>query len=291
MKLTLSTTHSNRLFRPKSHISSGIHLTHNPYHIVGYINCGTKRIQIGNHIEEIGQGDIYYLGNGNYYNEEIICPKRGLFDQTIFVFTNELMRTISKHVLTFAKVDPPRKVRSRSINSRMVSHESACAEIREFMREVNGYLRRHSSQEYGSSPLNQIKFYGLILLLMTCENSLLRPHIYSPTLLRSNNIAEIVRANLFTPTKVDELAALCNLTPSSFKRNFASLFGDSPHRWINSQRLAHARTLLCSPNISIKTISNRSGFVSESHFIRLFKSQYGTTPANYRRQYLADELK
>lgn len=44
----------------------------------------------------------------------------------------------------------------------------------------------------------------------------------------------------------------------------------------------HSRLLLISTNKSISEIGMECNFPNTSHFIKLFKKQYGQTPATYR---------
>ena len=102
---------------------------------------------------------------------------------------------------------------------------------------------------------------------------------------------KVVINNMLNPITIDQLAELCGLTTSKFKRKFKAYFGTSPHKWITLQRLGHAKMLLLNSTISIKEVTFACGFVSPSHFIRLFKAQYGITPAALRSALLNRALK
>ena len=104
-------------------------------------------------------------------------------------------------------------------------------------------------------------------------------------------ICEVVLNNLLRPTTIDQLAARCGVSPSSFKRKFKLLFGEPPHKWLTRQRLAHAKTLLLDSTLSVKEIGFACGFASPSHFVRSFKAHFGTTPAALRSALLNRALK
>jgi AraC-like DNA-binding protein len=48
--------------------------------------------------------------------------------------------------------------------------------------------------------------------------------------------------------------------------------------------------LLVSTTKSVSEIGNECTFPNTSHFIKLFKKEYGNTPAAYRAMYRAEEL-
>jgi two-component system response regulator YesN len=56
--------------------------------------------------------------------------------------------------------------------------------------------------------------------------------------------------------------------------------------YLLSLRLAYARALLEHPTLSIKEVVRASGFATGSTFYRLFRSQVGITPCEYRDQQL-----
>ncbi|WP_170223294.1 helix-turn-helix domain-containing protein [Nonomuraea turkmeniaca] len=72
-------------------------------------------------------------------------------------------------------------------------------------------------------------------------------------------------------------------------RHMQRLFQQEGHTvsgWIQQQRLERCRRALADPqmdNLPISVIAGRWGFVSDSHFNRLFHRTYGMPPAGYRR--------
>jgi AraC-like DNA-binding protein len=78
------------------------------------------------------------------------------------------------------------------------------------------------------------------------------------------------------------LAQKCNRSLTAFKKEFKKRFNEPPHQWCIHQRLAHARLLLVSSGKSVNQIGNECNFPNTSHFIKLFKKEYGTTPVAYR---------
>ncbi|GAA2133812.1 hypothetical protein GCM10009760_10360 [Kitasatospora kazusensis] len=62
--------------------------------------------------------------------------------------------------------------------------------------------------------------------------------------------------------------------------------GTSPARWIRDERLARCRAELGDPGLDhlpVAVIGERSGLYGASHFSRLFRDRYGTTPRDYRK--------
>lgn len=82
---------------------------------------------------------------------------------------------------------------------------------------------------------------------------------------------------------VRELAEIAGRSLSSFKREFAQHFGESPARWMLRQRLVDAKWQLAYTPKSIADIAYGLGFESISHFDKAFKRQFTITPSAYRK--------
>lgn len=71
----------------------GIQSHQNSRHGIGFLVRGRKYIYYGDARCEINRGDIFYLGVGNYYFENIPEADRN-FEQIIFYYTQEQLARI-----------------------------------------------------------------------------------------------------------------------------------------------------------------------------------------------------
>lgn len=92
----------------------------------------------------------------------------------------------------------------------------------------------------------------------------------------------IVESNKLNKLTVEELAFLCNMSVSSFKRFFVKHYNQSPIKWFQDQRLQHAAMLLKSKKKRPSDIYLDIGYENLSSFIQAFKSKYGLTPRQYK---------
>ena len=81
---------------------------------------------------------------------------------------------------------------------------------------------------------------------------------------------------------IDDMADACCLSVSTFKRRFRTRYSTSPHRWLLSQRLRIAHTLILTTTLSITDLAAVCGFRNASHFIAQFRRRYSTTPMHLR---------
>ena len=93
----------------------------------------------------------------------------------------------------------------------------------------------------------------------------------------------VVSAHCYAPLQVAELASLCAMSVSTFKRHFKKVYGSAPAQWLTEVRLRHARSMLRHSDRSVREIGEASGYRDVSTFIRAFRRAFGTTPNGYRR--------
>lgn len=92
-----------------------------------------------------------------------------------------------------------------------------------------------------------------------------------------------IMGTILTPTSIQQLAAECGLCTTKFKKEFCRIFGDTPHRWILRRRLELSKRILVHTDLPVKSVARQVQFATSSHFIRLFKAEFGITPIGYRR--------
>lgn len=90
---------------------------------------------------------------------------------------------------------------------------------------------------------------------------------------------------------VKELAKMCHLSESHFRRTFQSSMNTSPLDFINNARIHKACVMLKTTQESILYISEQVGFQSISSFNRSFSKIMGSSPREWRDQTLFSEGK
>lgn len=92
----------------------------------------------------------------------------------------------------------------------------------------------------------------------------------------------VIRQNLYADLTLEQLAALCHLSVSSFKRKFKETFDESPKKYLTRKKIEKAAELLQSKAGRVSDIAYEVGFDSFSTFSRNFIKTYGKSPTAYR---------
>lgn len=92
----------------------------------------------------------------------------------------------------------------------------------------------------------------------------------------------IVESNILNNLTIQELAFLCNMSISTFKREFVKNYQTTPIRWFQEKRLEHSVFLLNTKKLRPVDVFHEVGFESLSSFTQAFKQKYGNTPKQFQ---------
>jgi AraC-like DNA-binding protein len=106
---------------------------------------------------------------------------------------------------------------------------------------------------------------------------------------RLNNVCSYTLANYAKDISLDDIAAIANLSTTSFCRYFKLMTHKTYNDFLTEIRVSHACRALIENRYSIEIICFDSGFNNLSNFYRHFKNVKGITPLEYKKQYLKSE--
>ncbi len=115
------------------------------------------------------------------------------------------------------------------------------------------------------------------------------PAYHAPSMISGRNSFQISRAieyigNHFSgQIQIRELADICNMSETNFRRLFVESMGISPVSYINQVRIRAACEKLKKSGESVADIAENCGFGSLSTFNRNFRKYTGTTPNEWRK--------
>jgi AraC-like DNA-binding protein len=104
---------------------------------------------------------------------------------------------------------------------------------------------------------------------------------------RINRVLSMIDARFAEPLRIAELCAAASLSERTLTRYFVQHIGESVGRYIARVRIGHACRMLGDTSLPVSVIAARSGFANVANFNRQFKAAKETTPAEYRRRFLA----
>lgn len=145
-----------------------------------------------------------------------------------------------------------------------------------------------ANRQPDQSLLN-LKFRELILTIadnpansevLSCFNSMMQEP-------QSITIQRVMEDNYCFNLRLEDFAKLCARSLSAFKRDFSKLYNTTPGKWLIEKRLDHALHLITHTDKTVSEAAFDSGFENASHFSRVFRQRFGSSPMSVRRQKVA----
>lgn len=135
------------------------------------------------------------------------------------------------------------------------------------------------------------KVEGFLQIMNLISVSIEKKYINSGTLPEETNQLEdrLVRVIKYINNHLDQqitlaqVADVANMTIQSFSRYFRQRTKETFSKYLLDLRISHSRKLLIEMDRSISDIANLCGFISTSHFCKVFKEKTGMSPYNYKR--------
>jgi AraC-like DNA-binding protein len=100
---------------------------------------------------------------------------------------------------------------------------------------------------------------------------------------RFEDVVQHIKQSFHSPISRDELAGIASMHPNAFDRAFRAAHGISPMALVRRTRLSEARNRLANSDQTIESVALGVGFPNCPYFTRVFKSEFGLTPGEFRK--------
>lgn len=133
------------------------------------------------------------------------------------------------------------------------------------------------------TKLLQVKLEEILLYLMSIYGSDFIISLMTNHNDHTQKFMRTIESNLLNKLTLTELAFLCGMSLSTFKREFQKHYSQSPIKWFQNKRLEYANRLLQQNNKTASDIYFDIGYDNLSSFIQAYKAKYGVTPKQHNK--------
>jgi AraC family transcriptional regulator len=106
----------------------------------------------------------------------------------------------------------------------------------------------------------------------------------SPARLR--RVTELVFGKVEDELTLQEMAESAGLSMAHFSQMFRRSTGESPHQFVLRHRVERAKEMLRAAEARMLDVAVACGFKTQQHFARVFRRVCGTSPTEYRQEFL-----
>lgn len=243
-------------------------------HALVYILTGVKQINVSRSGFRIHAGELFLIPKGEYVMSEYIAGKQGF--RSMMLFFNQKVARYVVEQLNETIPDALTEIKKKEA-VKIIPHNSA---IRSLFSSLVSYSEENSPFLH---EIVRLKFMELIYLLLDSPyRKIIISFLLDAARYENPSITSVLERYLYSSHTVEELAKIAGRSLSGFKREFTQLYGEAPMTWIRKKKLERAAFLLEKSDKNIEEVAEASGFISASHFARLFKERYLVSPSAYR---------
>lgn len=244
---------------------------HPEYEITLILEGNGKRFT-GNHSEDFYAQDLIFIGSKIPHTWQSEPFENTAVKALVIQFSEEILQPI-EDICEFSELE-------KWLNS------SA------FVLKINAsekILRKMQELEKTKGALQIIRFYELLLLMSQQKsNKILKEAYeidYSKKQQRIHFVLDYLEHHYQNSCKIEEVAALTNLTKSGFSKFFKTQTGSCYSQYINNLRIKKAIKLLTETDKNIKEVYINTGFENQAYFNRIFRGITSLSPKEYRKRH------
>lgn len=244
--------------------------------MINLVMSGTKTVVYPAQTAIINQGELVVLSTGNMLTSEVLSNDRS-FNSILLYFSNEVLNRFLikyKHLLHAQPTTPAPQPFLIYQQDTFIQH---------FAQSLLFLL---SAATPLSPEVKQLKLEELLLYLLRLDASRLQSLKIISNDQADMQLKKTVETHIGQPVTVDELAFLCNMSASTFKRKFERIYGSSPQKWLLKEKLQLAAELLKSPAEAPSGVYHKVGYQNHSSFSEAFRQHFGLTPSDYHNQHI-----
>lgn len=240
-------------------------------HTLIFVLHGHKFLHLDEQTHRAESGHLVLLKRGIYVVSEFV-PDGLNYEALLLFFTDDFVK---KFLHTYQLIPTSQ---ASLTNAHLIIPVNEL--LNDFKTQFMGYFGKNIP---GLDNILPLKLQELMLLLLSGPQrqqvlALLQNIAFGQPV----DLDFIIRKHLLQPLSLEELAKLSGRSLASFKRDFQQQYNSSPKKWINDQRLEHARLLLQHSHKNVSEVAMECGFENTPHFIKIFKQKFGVTPNSIR---------
>ena len=179
--------------------------------------------------------------------------------------TEKIIRRLNSRAQLLREADYPelgstvRRILDIMRNKEDFYHEEATGMLTAFFVGMARTVPDNSDKE--ESGIEESKFSGMIA-----------------------QVLKYINTHYHEPIKMKELANMCHISETHFRRLFSSYMNMSPLEYVNQVRVRMACEHLKRTNEPVADVAVKCGFSTNSTFNRNFKQLIGVTPMEFRKR-------
>lgn len=235
-------------------------------HMFSFLQTGKKQVYFANNSVKVDSDQSLLIKKGNCLWTEILDKEHIYYCKLLFFSEQRLKNFLNTHI----------------------KHKKQAKELPSYFAiENDTYLTNYfsslsilikTSPTYRDNLLS-VKFDELLVYLLNKYEESFEDFLFSLISEEASSFKRTIEQNIYSSLSLEEIAFLCNMSLSTFKRHFTKDYNASPGKWLREKRLLKAKELLADNNLKSSDIYLDLGYNNLSNFSNAFKAKFGVCPS------------
>jgi AraC-like DNA-binding protein len=245
-------------------VKSKVNLSKNMF---SFLQVGKKQVHFAGTSVAVNKAQSLLLKKGNWLWTELLDVEAIYYCKLFFFSEKKLIDFLSK----YTKDVKPYK---EDVPYFVIEND---AYIAAFISSLSSNTFKNHSY---SDALLVLKFEEIMLYLLNKYGNKFEYYLHSLISKEVSPFKNVVESNVHSNLKLAEIAFLCNMSLSTFKRQFTNEYNEPPGKWLQDKRLQKAKELLQTGNLKASDIYLSIGYNNLSNFSVAFKNKFGVSPTD-----------
>jgi len=243
-------------------VKSKVHLGMNMF---SFLQVGKKQVHFAGTSVAVNKDQSLLLKKGNWLWTELLDTEAIYYCKLFFFSDKKLKKFLDKH----------------SENQDIVKDGSPYFIIRNdayIISYLNSLSTISEAPTVFMENLLAVKFEELMLYLLQKYGRKFEIYLHSLIVKKKSQFKKIVESQIHSNLKLEEIAFLCHMSLSTFKRRFIKEYKVSPGKWLQDKRLQKTKEILEQGDLKPSDIYLDFGYNNLSNFSTAFKNKFGFSP-------------
>tara|TARA_R100000935_G_scaffold21144_1_gene39527 strand:- start:4429 stop:5268 length:840 start_codon:yes stop_codon:yes gene_type:complete len=245
-------------------VKSKVNLSMNMF---SFLQVGKKQVHFANTSIAVNNQQSLLLKKGNWLWTELLDTEAIYYCKLFFFSEKKLIEFLGKYT---NDVKPYKE----EVPYFVIENDNYIAS---FINSLSSNTYKNHSY---SDALLALKFEEIMLYLLNKYGNKFEFYLHSLISKEVSPFKNIVESNVHSNLKLEEIAFLCNMSLSTFKRHFTYEYNEPPGKWLQDKRLQKAKELLQSGDLKASDIYLDIGYNNLSNFSIAFKNKFGISPTD-----------
>jgi len=234
-------------------------------HMFSFLQTGKKQVHFANTSVMVDSDQSLLIKKGNCLWTELL-DKEDIYYCRCFFFSEQRLKN-------FLRAHVKHKEPSKEFPSYFAIENDAY--LTTYFNSLS--IVGKASPSYRDNLLS-VKFDELLVYLLNKYEDAFENFLFSLVAEEASSFKTTIEQHIYSSLTLEEIAFLCNMSLSTFKRHFIKGYDATPGKWLRDKRLLKAKEMLEDGSLKSSEIYLDLGYNNLSNFSNAFKAKFGVCP-------------